>query len=51
MNGRNTEIIDVSGYQPLRIPSKKWRERIIKIYEVDGCSSNRSRYVVLKEPV
>jgi hypothetical protein len=31
----NIEIIDVSGYRPPRIPSKKWRECIKKIYEVD----------------
>ena len=29
------EIIDVSDYQPRRIPSKKWREGIKKIYQVD----------------
>ena len=28
-------IIDVSDYQPPRISSKKWRECIKKIYEVD----------------
>ena len=38
---KNIEIIDVSDYQPPRIPSKKWRECIKKIYEVDGCSPNR----------
>ncbi|MCP5007724.1 MAG: hypothetical protein GY941_27880 [Planctomycetes bacterium] len=43
----NIEIIDVSDYKPPRMPSKKWRECIKKIYEVDGCSSNRFRYVVL----
>jgi hypothetical protein len=31
----NIEIIDVSDYQPPRMPSKKWRECIKKIYEVD----------------
>ncbi len=31
----NIEIIDVSNYQPPRMPSKKWRECIKKIYEVD----------------
>ncbi|KAA3593402.1 MAG: transposase [Candidatus Scalindua sp. AMX11] len=31
----NIEIIDVSDYKPPRIPSKKWRECIKKIYEVD----------------
>ena len=29
------EIIDVSEYQPRRIPSKQWRECIKKIYETD----------------
>ncbi len=31
----NIEIIDVSNYQPPRMLSKKWRECINKIYEVD----------------
>ncbi len=31
----NIEIIDVSDYKPPRMPSKKWRECIKKIYEVD----------------
>ncbi len=31
----NIEIIDVADYKPPRIPSKKWRECIKKIYEVD----------------
>ncbi len=31
----NIEIIDVSDDQPPRLPSKKWRECIKKIYEVD----------------
>ena len=29
------EIIDVSDHQPRRIPSKKWRELIKKVWEVD----------------
>jgi hypothetical protein len=29
------EIIDVSEYQPRRIPSKKWRELIKKVSEAD----------------
>jgi len=29
------QIIDVSDYQPPRIPSKTWRECIKKIWEVD----------------
>lgn len=32
---KDVEIIDVSDYQPRRIPSKTWRECIKKIYEVD----------------
>jgi hypothetical protein len=31
----NAETIDVSDYQPKRIPSKTWRECIKKIWEVD----------------
>ena len=31
----NIEIIDVADYKPKPIPSKKWRECIKKIYEVD----------------
>jgi len=29
------EIIDVSDYQPPRIPSKSWSQLIKKVYEVD----------------
>ena len=29
------EIIDVSDHQPRRIPSKKWRELIKKVWECD----------------
>jgi hypothetical protein len=29
------EVIDVSEYHPPRIPSKKWRELIKKVWEVD----------------
>jgi hypothetical protein len=32
---KDIEIIDVSDYQPPRIPSKTWRECIKKVYEVD----------------
>jgi hypothetical protein len=32
---KDVEIIDVSDYQPPRIPSKTWRECIKKVYEVD----------------
>ena len=34
-NPANVEVIDVSDYQPQRLPSKKWRELIKKIWEVD----------------
>ena len=29
------EVIDVSGHQPRRIPSRKWRELIKKVWEAD----------------
>jgi len=31
----DVEVIDVSEYHPPRIPSKKWRELIKKVWEVD----------------
>ena len=31
----SVEVIDVSGHQPRRIPSKKWRELIKKVWEAD----------------
>ena len=31
----DVEVIDVSDYHPPRIPSKKWRELIKKVWEVD----------------
>ena len=34
-NDKEVEIIDVSDYEPKRIPSKTWRECIKKIWEVD----------------
>ncbi len=34
-NDADLEIIDVSDYEPRRIPSKTWRECIKKIWEVD----------------
>jgi hypothetical protein len=34
-NDSEIEIIDVSEYEPKRIPSKTWRECIKKIWEVD----------------
>ncbi|GBE40238.1 hypothetical protein BMS3Bbin09_00112 [bacterium BMS3Bbin09] len=34
-NDVEVEIIDVSEYEPKRIPSKTWRECIKKIWEVD----------------
>jgi hypothetical protein len=30
-----TEVVDVSEHQPRRIPSKKWRELIKKVWEAD----------------
>jgi hypothetical protein len=35
LNPAKLEIIDVSEYQPPRIPSKHWRELIKKVWEVD----------------
>jgi len=32
---QSVEVIDVSGHQPRRIPSKKWRELIKKVWEAD----------------
>ena len=29
------EVIDVSAFKPRRIPSKKWRELIKKVWEAD----------------
>ena len=34
-NDAEVEIIDVSEYEPKRLPSKTWRECIKKIWEVD----------------
>jgi len=31
----DVDVIDVFEYQPPRIPSKKWRELIKKVWEVD----------------
>ena len=33
--GDAVEVIDVSAYEPCRIPSKKWRELIKKVWEAD----------------
>ncbi|MDX9869032.1 MAG: hypothetical protein RBT78_14040, partial [Kiritimatiellia bacterium] len=33
--GRAVQIIDVSEHKPRRIPSKKWRELIKKVWEAD----------------
>lgn len=33
--GKAVEVIDVSEYQPLRIPSAKWRELVKRVWEVD----------------
>jgi transposase len=30
------EVIDVSAHEPRRIPSKKWRELIEKVWEADS---------------
>ena len=34
-NPSNLQVIDVSDYEPRRLPSKKWRELIKKVWEVD----------------
>ena len=34
-NPAEVEVIDVSDYQPRRLPSKKWRELIKQVWEVD----------------
>lgn len=34
-NPVNLQVIDVSDYQPRRLPSKKWRELIKQVWEVD----------------
>jgi hypothetical protein len=34
-NSGGVQVIDVSDYQPRRLPSKKWRELIKKVWEVD----------------
>jgi hypothetical protein len=34
-NPAGVQVIDVSEYQPRRLPSKKWRELIKKVWEVD----------------
>jgi hypothetical protein len=34
-NPCNLQVIDVSDYEPRRLPSKKWRELIKKVWEVD----------------
>ena len=33
------EVIDVSAHEPRRIPSKKWRELIKKVWEADRCGA------------
>ena len=35
VNPDNLQVIDVSDYQPRRLPSKKWRELIKQVWEVD----------------
>lgn len=34
-NTAGVQVIDVSDYQPRRLPSKKWRELIKQVWEVD----------------
>ena len=34
-NPAGIQVIDVSDYQPRRLPSKKWRELIKQVWEVD----------------
>lgn len=40
-NSAEVEVIDVSDYQPRRLPSKKWRELIKKVWEVDPMNCPR----------
>jgi hypothetical protein len=35
LEATDVDVIDVSAYHPPRIPSKKWRELIKKVWEVD----------------
>ncbi|MDP7135447.1 MAG: transposase, partial [Planctomycetota bacterium] len=50
-----TDVIDVSEYHPPRIPSKKWRELIKKVWEVDPlicphCGAEMKLIALLDDP-
>ncbi len=40
-NPCNLQVIDVSDYEPRRLPSKKWRELIKKVWEIDPMNCPR----------
>ena len=50
--GDAVEVIDVSAHEPRRIPSKKWRELIKKVWEADplrwpnGSRENAHRFLI-----
>jgi len=51
----DVDVIDVSEYHPPRIPSKKWRELIKKVWEVDPlicphCGSEMKLIALLDDP-
>jgi hypothetical protein len=55
-NPANLQVIDVSDYQPRRLPSKKWRELIKKVWEVDPfecprCGSEMRMIALIDDPV
>jgi len=41
VNPAGVQVIDVSDYQPRRLPSKKWRELIKKVWEIDPMNCPR----------
>ncbi len=52
----DVDVIDVSEYHPPRIPSKKWRELIKKVWEVDPlicshCGAEMKLIALLDDPV
>ena len=52
----DVDVIDVSEYHPPRIPSKKWRELIKKVWEVDplicpDCGAEMKLIALLDDPV
>jgi len=54
-NADEVTVLDVSDYQPPRIPSKTWRELIKKIWEVDPltcprCSREMKIISLINEP-